>query len=267
MSHARTPARTQLSLIIPAWNEAAGIACAIGEALEALTTLDYEFEILVVDDGSTDRTAREVQQIATLRPGVRLIRHERNRGYGAALATGFQAAQYPLVAFTDADNQFHLEDLERLVPLTRRYPIVAGRRADRQDSRRRRLMSRGYNTIVRFLLNTRVRDCDCALKVFRREVLAHLLPRSRGFFVNAEMLCRANRLGVAITEVDVRHRPRIHGDSKVSLWDVPRTLATLLPFWCRQVLLTPRPAPLRLMPAREVPVKSPAPLAISVRVG
>jgi len=130
--------------------------------------------------------------------------------------------------------------------LTQCYPIVVGRRVDRQDSWRRRFFSRGYNFLVRQLLNTGVRDCDCALKVFRREVLPHLAPRTAGFFVNAEMLCRAGRYGLAIAEVDVRHRARRFGSSKVSWSDVPRTFAKLLPFWWTDVLLKRRPLPLRL---------------------
>ena len=127
-------------------------------------------------------------------PRVRLISHNINLGYGAALRTGFEAARYDLVAFTDADSQFHLEDIEDLVCLAREVPVVVGWRVDRQDPWRRRFLSRGYNWLARTLLGTGVRDCDCALKVFRRETLAYLLPESTGFFVNTEMLCRARTM-------------------------------------------------------------------------
>src|SRR5439155_8136655 len=131
-------------------------------------------------------------------------------------------------------------------------PIVAGYRADRKDPWRRRFLSRGYNALARALLGTRVRDCDCALKVFRREALANLLPESRGFFVNTEMLARARRLGYAVAEVAVAHRPRAGGVSKVSLREVPRTLRTLLGFWWREVVRGPRSvaAPGTLVQAR-----------------
>jgi glycosyltransferase involved in cell wall biosynthesis len=231
MGNERRTSRRQLSLVMPAYNEEAGIQVAVAEAHEALAGLDAEYEILVVDDGSADRTAELVNELASMWPDVRLIRHERNRGYGAALRTGFESARFPLVAFTDADGQFFLEDLECLLQLTDRYAIVAGRRLDRQDPWRRRFFSWGYNKLVRFLLGTGVHDCDCALKVFHRDVLLYLLPEADGFFVNAEMLCRARRLGVEVAEVGVRHRPRRHGASKISLLDIPRTLAKLLPFW------------------------------------
>jgi glycosyltransferase involved in cell wall biosynthesis len=169
-------------------------------------------------------------------PRVRLLAHARNLGYGAALRTGFEAAEYDLVAFTDADGQFYLEDLEDLVSLTDECHVVVGRRLDRQDPWRRRFLSWGYNVLARTLLGTGVRDCDCALKVFRREALAYLLPESAGFFVNAEMLCRARGFGWDVAEVGVRHRARRRGVSKVSVMEVPRTFATLMRFWWKHVV-------------------------------
>lgn len=246
------PIRWHLSLILPAYNEEAGIEQAVAEAHAALSTLDYEFELIVVDDGSADATAQRVEDMAEALPTLRLLRHSRNLGYGAALRTGFDAARFDRVAFTDADGQFYLEDLDRLLPLTMEYPIVAGYRMERQDSWRRRFLSRGYNRLVRALLRTGVRDCDCALKVFRREVLPHIMPATHGFFVNAEMLCKARRLGIRVAEVGVRHRPRRHGASKVSLFEVPRTLGKLLPFWWSEVLWSARPEPLAL-PRASVP--------------
>ncbi len=237
----------RLSLVLPAFNEAAGIRQALAEADEALVKLAADYEILVVDDGSTDATATIVAEQAVRRPHIRLLRHENNRGYGAALRTGFTAARFEFVAFTDADCQFHLEDLDRLLAFMNRVPIAVGYREDRQDPWRRRFLSGGFNLLVRVLLGTRVRDCDCALKVFRRDVLARLLPETNGFFVNAEMLARARQLNYEVAEVGVRHRPRLRGISKVALNQVPRVLATLLPFWWSRVLFpgtsfSPRPS-------------------------
>jgi len=228
--------RWRLSLILPAYNEEAGICQAVAEACDALAELTRDYEILVVDDGSRDDTVALVAEMAATRPQVRLLRHERNRGYGAALRTGFAAARFERVAFTDADCQFHLADLGRLLPLSDRYPLVVGWREARQDPWRRRFLSRGYNLLTRTLLGTRVRDCDCALKVFHREVLAPLAPETNTFFVNAEMLTKACQRGLEVVEVGVRHRPRLRGTSKVSLFEVPRILTTLLPFWWSRVM-------------------------------
>ena len=225
--------RHGLSLVIPAFNESAVMATAIMEAVRALAGRFEPWEIVVVDDGSTDGTADQVSLVA----GVRVIRHSPNRGYGAALRTGFEAARYDCIAFTDADCQFDLTDLERLAPHLEASAIVVGYRVDRKDPLRRRFLSWGYNRLVRTLLGTGVRDVDCALKVFRRDALAELIPESPGFFVNTEMLARANRLGFKVIELPVTHRPRLGGESKVSSREVPRTFAVLVRYWWQNVVL------------------------------
>ncbi len=225
-----------LSLILPAFNEGAGIREAIAEADEALAKLVDDYEVIVVDDGSGDGTAAAVLAEAARRPRVRLLRHESNRGYGAALRSGFEAARFDRVAFTDADCQFHLADLAPLLRLAEDHAVAVGYRVGRKDAWPRRFLSWGYNALARALLGTRVRDCDCALKVFRREALVRLLPRADGFFVNTEMLGRARQLGLGVAEVGVRHRPRLRGRSTVSLSQVPRVLAALVPFWWSEVL-------------------------------
>jgi dolichol-phosphate mannosyltransferase len=228
--------KRSLSLIIPAFNEATGIRQAIEEADSALAGLLAQYEIIVVDDGSSDETSMEVINAAKEFPRVRLLRHPENRGYGAALRTGLEAARFDWVAFTDADCQFELADLGSLMPLADSYPVVVGYRMDRKDSPRRRFFSWGYNLLARSLLGTGVRDCDCALKVFRRDAVQKLLPEDEGFFVNTEMLARARQMGYAIAEVGVRHRPRLRGTSKVSMLDIPRIIKVLLPFWWTQAM-------------------------------
>jgi dolichol-phosphate mannosyltransferase len=226
----------RVSLVIPAYNEAAAIRQAIHEADDALAQFTDDYEILVVDDGSHDATAQVVSDESFRRPHVRLLQHPRNQGYGAALRTGFTAARFERVAFTDADCQFHLEDLSSLLRLAERTSIAVGYRIDRQDPARRRFLSWGYNTLVRTLLGTRVRDCDCALKVFHRDILGSIMPQTRRFFVNTEMLTRARQLGYEVAETGVRHRPRLRGASTVRWSDVPRTLSALLPFWWSRVM-------------------------------
>lgn len=253
--------RTGLSLVIPAFNEAAVIERAVREAEAALGKHFQRFEIVVVDDGSSDATVAEVNRVLSDAPNTRLLRHPANRGYGAALRTGFEAAQFELVAFTDADCQFDLTELAQLAILAEDTSVVVGYRADRQDPWRRRFLSWGYNVLARTLLGTRVRDVDCALKVFRREVLAGLMPESRGFFVNTEMLTLARKSGLEVAELPVTHRPRAGGESKVSLREVPRTARTLLRFWWREVVRgAKRSAPVVLQTRVTVPraTESPA---------
>ena len=250
----------RISLILPAFNEAVVIGRAVAEAEAALVGRFAAFEVIVVDDGSCDGTAAVVERMRPDAPHTRLLRHGTNRGYGAALRTGFEAARFPLVAFTDADCQFDLTELADLAALTADHDIAAGYRADRKDPWRRRFLSRGYNLLTRTLLGTGVRDVDCALKVFRRAALAQLYPESRGFFVNTEMLTRARRLGLTVAERPVTHRPRAGGDSKVSLWEVPRTFRTLVGFWWDEVVWAPRPA--AAVTQTRVTVPEPAPVRL-----
>jgi dolichol-phosphate mannosyltransferase len=232
---------------LPAWNERETIEQAIREAVAALADVVNDYEIIVVDDGSGDGTAEVVAGLAEANPRVRLVRHEDNRGYGAALCTGFAAARLDLVAFTDADCQFDLHELAYVLPLTERYDIVCGYRIDRQDSPLRCFVSWGYNTLVQALLGSPVRDIDCALKVFHRDQLPAILPENRRFFANTEMLVNAGDAGLSVVEVGVHHRPRAAGQSTVSVGDVPRTLSSLLPFWWTR----------GMFPARETPAAGP----------
>ena len=165
----------------------------------------------------------------------------------APLRTGFQAASKAYVGFTDADCQFDLRELNRLTLLLKSYDIACGYRIDRQDHWLRKVYSKTYNTFVRTLLGTRIRDCDCALKLFRRETLASLAVTENGFLVNAELLSKARMAGKSVAEVGVSHRPRPRGTSTVSVLHTIPVLAALLRFWWSTVLF-PHSRPQRSSP-------------------
>lgn len=250
----------ELSLILPAFNEEAGVQHALEEADQALSRLGRSYEIIIIDDGSSDRTSEIVLEAMRQRPRVRLVRHEVNRGYGAALRSGFEASRGTLISFTDADCQFYLDDLALLIsqvespkvvgslpepnPLAERaghqmeagHQIAIGFRVNRQDPLPRKIYSRGYHLLATALLGTCARDIDCALKVFRRDALEKIMPETGGFFVNTEMLSKARQQGLSIAEVGVRHRARELGESKISLLDVPRVLGAMLPYWWQNVM-------------------------------
>ncbi|TWT98161.1 Undecaprenyl phosphate-alpha-4-amino-4-deoxy-L-arabinose arabinosyl transferase [Botrimarina colliarenosi] len=235
--------RRSISLILPAWNEAGALPRALAEADAALRSVADDYEILVVDDGSTDATAQVVAEAAQRMPAVRLIQHPTNLGYGAALRSGFAAARCELVGFTDADNQFDLSELDRLVLLAERHEVVCGYRIDRKDSPLRCFYSRCYNVLVRGLLGVGVRDVDCALKLFHRDALGQLPITTNGFLVNSELLTQARRLGFSIVEVGVSHRPRVEGDSTVSARHIPKVLGELGRFWWNRVAFPGDAAP------------------------
>lgn len=224
-----------ISLILPAWNEREGISTAILEADAALGKIASRYEIIVVDDGSTDGTGTIVDQIALSRPAVRLVRHAQNLGYGAALRSGFAAAEMDLVVFTDADCQFDLTELDRFVLLSQQYDVVCGYRIDRKDTPLRCIYSAVYNQLVRLLLRTGVRDVDCAMKMFRRDVAKDLTISGNGFLVNSELLTQAKQQGRTVVEVGVSHRARTHGASTVSIDHIPRVLRGLVRYWWNTV--------------------------------
>ncbi len=225
-----------LSLVMPAYNEEESIAAAIAEATRALCRLANSYEVIVIDDGSGDGTATAIQQAMTTDRNVRLISHATNRGYGAALRTGFDAARHPLIAFTDADCQFHLSDLSYLIARIQDHDVVCGFRVGRKDARPRRFYSGCYNLLVRVLLGVPVRDCDCALKLFRSETLSNLRIETNGFLVNAEILTKLAMSGARICQAGVRHRPRLDGQSTVSPLCAIPVAFSLLRFWWTWVL-------------------------------
>ncbi|MCO8121685.1 glycosyltransferase [Stieleria sp. TO1_6] len=247
------PVAPSLSLILPAWNESEVIVRAIEEADQALREVAACYEIIVVDDGSTDDTAALVQQLAASNPAVRLLRHQPNRGYGAALRSGFAAATMDRVVFTDADCQFDLTELDRFVLLSQRYDVVCGYRIDRKDTALRCFYSKVYNQLVRALLGTGVRDVDCALKMFHREVVQELEITGDGFLVNSEILVQAKQQGRSIVEVGVSHRPRTAGSSTVSVRHIPKVLTDLVRYWWNVVQFPGEASD----PADEKPVTAP----------
>ncbi len=230
--------KPSITLVLPAYNEQEVIAQAVHEAEEAISSLTDEYEILVVDDGSTDSTAAILEQLTSQYRHLRVLRQPTNLGYGAALRRGFEEASKELVSFTDADCQFDLNELDRLVLLSRDYQIVCGYRIDRQDPFLRCFYSNVYNTLVRTLLGTRVRDCDCALKLMHREALARLPITTDGFLVNAVLLTQARQQEMSVVEVGVSHRPRAAGSSKVSVAHIPLVFAALVRFWWNRVVFT-----------------------------
>jgi glycosyltransferase involved in cell wall biosynthesis len=206
--------RWEISIVLPAFNEEANIFSAIDHATAVARRLCSAYEIVVVDDGSTDSTAAMVEERAKVDDAIRLIRHVRNRGYGEALRTGFAAAALDLVVFTDADNQFDLSELERFLPWIDHVDVVAGYRLNRQDPLGRRLISLAWNSLVRVLFYVPVRDIDCALKLFRRSVLKELDLQAVGAMVNTELMVKLGRSGFSVVEVGVTHFPRTAGTAR-----------------------------------------------------
>jgi glycosyltransferase involved in cell wall biosynthesis len=202
-----------VSIVLPCYNEAPNVADAVRAATGAAQAHAADFEVIVVDDGSTDDSARIAAQIADSDHRVRLVVHPNNRGYGGAVRSGLRAARMPWVLLTDADLQFDLRELEAFVPLASEADLIAGWRIDRRDPPHRRLNAAAWNWLMRRRFELPVRDVDCAFKLVRRDVLEQLPLTSSGAMISTELVVRAVAAGAIVREVGVHHLPRVAGES------------------------------------------------------
>ncbi len=204
-----------LSYFFPAHNEEANLEGLVNEALETLPGLAESFEIVIVNDGSRDATGRIADELTAAHPDiVRAVHHPTNRGYGAALLSGFRAARHDHVAFTDGDRQFRVADIGRLIDRlagSDRPDVVVGYRIKRADPLVRLIYARAYRLANRVFFGLKVRDVDCACKLFRRDTLDGLAVESGGAFFSAELLIKLQAAGRSVVEVGVPHHPRTAG--------------------------------------------------------
>lgn len=205
----------RLSYFFPAHNEEANVRELVAEALETLPSLAEAFEIIVVNDGSRDATGAIADELTAANPGtVRAVHHPTNLGYGAALLSGFRAARHELVAFTDGDRQFRVADLGLLTARlgeADRPDAVVGYRVKRADPVIRTIYAKLYRFANRVWFGLKVRDVDCACKLFRRDALSGIAVESGGAFFSAELLIKLGAAGRTIAEVGVPHHPRTAG--------------------------------------------------------
>jgi len=224
----------RISIVLPAYNERESLPVAVERTIAAITDLVSEFEVIVVDDGSTDGTHEvALELLRELHPKVRLAVHPANRGYGAALRTGFALARFDLVFYTDSDNQFDVGELQHFLPLIDEYDVIVGFRVYRYDAVLRSILSWVYNRIVSILFRVRVRDVDCSFKLFHREVLEKIVIECDDFFVDAELVAKARRWNFRLLEKGVRHYPRMAGETTVRASHITETLKQIALMWRR----------------------------------
>lgn len=203
----------KLSLILPAHNEAENIEAVVRRALEVLPRVTREHEIIVVNDGSTDDTGVIADRLSAMHETVWSVHHPVNRGYGAALTSGFDAATGDSIMFMDSDRQFDIAEIHALLPYVPHYDIVAGYRISRRDPLYRRLYGKLFGLSVTILFGLRMRDIDCAFKILRADMLKDIELTTPGALINTEMLVRMKRRGARIAQVGVNHYPRHAGES------------------------------------------------------
>jgi glycosyltransferase involved in cell wall biosynthesis len=202
---------SSISIVFPAYNEQENVETSVVAARKALAEIADKIQIVVVNDGSADGTRQILDRLAREHADVVVVHHESNQGYGAALRSGFARATGEYVFFTDADLQFDLAEIGLLVRWIGEFDIVAGYRAKRADPWNRRLNAWAWNLLVRLVLGLKVRDIDCAFKLFRRRVFDTVRLSTVGAMVNTEILAKAMQGGFTLREIPVSHYPRRHG--------------------------------------------------------
>ena len=204
---------SSLSIVLPAYNEEANVERAVERVSDVAEQLGMDYEIILVNDGSKDRTGEIGRELMQRVPHFQLVEHYPNRGYGGSLKAGFAAATRELIAFVPADNQFDFGQIHLLLEALDDADIVSGYRAEREDTFVRKLNAFGWNTLVRLLFGYLCRDIDCGFKLFRREVLDHVVIESDGAMIDTELLAGARARGFRIAEVPVTHLPRVGGEA------------------------------------------------------
>lgn len=238
-----------LSLVLPAYNEEENIRFVVEHALEVLPSFVDTFEIIPVNDGSADDTASILEQLAAEDERVQPVSYTKNKGYGGAVTSGFNASRYDYVMFMDADRQFDINDIALLAPFVGKFDIVAGFRMERNDPLIRRINAEVFNIAVRVLFGVHLRDLDCAFKIFRGDQLRSLDLISNGALINCEMQAKLRRHGATLVQVGVHHYPRVAGNpTGGSLKVILKAMRDILFLWWKMRDFRPDVAPNRMAP-------------------
>ena len=224
---------SELSVFFPAYNEEGNIENTIKKALKVLPSITKKYEVIIVDDGSQDRTGEIADRLALDIGEVKAVRHRPNRGYGGALKSGFKTAQYDWVAFTDSDGQFDFREIEKFLPLTKENDLILGYRMKRADNLARRIFTFGWSLLARLLFGLKVKDYSCGFKLVKRKTFSEVQPLAgEEKATQIEWLVKAKKLGFKFAEVGVHHYPREFGkQTGADIKVVTKSLVDLLKLW------------------------------------
>ncbi len=228
----RMETKYSLSMVFPAYNEQDNVDRLVRDADKVGKDLFGDrYEVIVVDDGSKDRTPQILADLQKEFPNLVVYTHSPNKGYTAALRTGFTNAKKDLIFYSDADNQFDLSEIPLLLERIDGNDIVCGYRNPRVDPWLRLFVSRCFNIMSHAIFKFPVRDVDCAFKLFRREVFDRIKIKSENFMVDTEIMAKAVKFNMRVTEVGVTHLPRKAGQTTVKPSDVLKTLRGMRKLW------------------------------------
>ncbi len=221
-----------ISVFYPCYNEEANVENTTQAALKTLRRISDDFEIIIVNDGSKDRTGEIADRLAKEHEEVRAVHNQPNLGYGGALQRGFRESKKTWVFYTDGDGQFDFEEIDKLIPLLDQYDIISAYRIDRKDSLLRKLNGFCWTTLVNLLFWQWLRDIDCAFKIFPRQLFEEIEMKSSGALIDAEIMARAKRRGYSVGQVGVHHYPRTAGEQTgANLGVILRAFKELFKLW------------------------------------
>ena len=224
---------SELSVFFPAYNEEKNIKNTVERAAEILPQIASKYEIIIVDDGSTDKTGKIADEITGEDKFIRVVHHHPNKGYGAALKSGFLNSRYSWVAFTDADGQFDFSEIKKFLPFIDKADLILGYRIKRADSILRRFGAFVWFLIARILFGLDVKDYSCGFKLIKRRVFEAVQPlEAEEKITQIEILIKAKRQGFKFAEVGVSHYPRKFGQQTgANLKVILRSIIDLFGLW------------------------------------
>jgi glycosyltransferase involved in cell wall biosynthesis len=233
MTNAGTTARPSLSVFFPAYNDSGTIASLVITAIQTASQLTPNYEVIVVNDGSSDRTAEILEELVRVYPVLRVVSHEVNRGYGGALRSGFAAATNDIVFYTDGDAQYDPAEMALLWPSMKQdVDLVNGYKISRSDPWHRILIGRLYHHIVKAMFGLTVRDVDCDFRMMRRSIFNRVQLEKNSGVICLEMMKKIEDAGFRIVEVPVHHYHRAYGKSQFfNFRRVFRTGVDVLKLW------------------------------------
>ena len=221
--------QNSISFVLPVYNEQDNIKKSVDSAFDFLNNNFSDFEIIVVDDGSMDNTESLCRELSCqYKDRLVVLKHQHNRGYGAALRTGLFSAKHDLIFYTDADNQFDINEISKFMENIDNYDLVIGYRMKRKDFFLRKFCAFIYNRLIFFLFSLNVKDIDCSFKLFKRDSLKNLSIETDEFFVDTELLLKAKMNNFRQKEIGVKHFPRTQGKSTVKFYHVFSTLRDIV---------------------------------------
>lgn len=200
-----------ISVFLPCYNEAQNIPLVVSDLLVVLPQISHKYEIIIINDGSTDQTKKIASQISQKYRQVKVINHPKNLGYGAAVRSGIQTSRYEWIFFTDGDHQFDVKELVAFVPYSRDYQVIIGYRHKRADGWFRSFNARLFKLFINLLYRLHVKDIDCAFKLFHQSTIKPLSLQSNGAMISTEILYRLKKKHFKFKQLPVNHYPRKFG--------------------------------------------------------